>query len=101
MGAAGPDTIGRATAGDVFVWQPPAGATYDLIFVDPPYALLPQFGATLLARAAAWLAPGGEARLLLEAPGEYEPIPPPGWVLARRLGKGKRQPNSLIFARAE
>ncbi len=101
MGVAGPDALGRASEGDVFSWQPPAGAEFDLVFVDPPYALLPQFGATLLARTAAWLAPGTGVRLLLEAPGEYEPTPPPGWVLARRLGKGKRQPNSLIFARAE
>jgi 16S rRNA (guanine966-N2)-methyltransferase len=101
MGAAGPDALGRASEGDVFSWQPPTGAEFDLVFVDPPYALLPQFGAPLLARAAAWLAPGMEARLLLEAPGEYDPIPPPGWVLARRLGKGKRQPSSLIFARSE
>jgi 16S rRNA (guanine966-N2)-methyltransferase len=99
MGVALPDTLGRASEGDVFSWQPPAGTEFDLIFVDPPYALLPQFGATLLARAGAWMAPGPAARLLLEAPGEYDPLPPPGWVLARRLGKGKRQPNSLIFAR--
>ena len=101
MGASGPDALGRACAGDAFTWQPPMGAEFDLIFVDPPYALLPQFGAALLARAMAWLAPSTSARLLLEAPGEYEPPTPPGWALARRLGKGKRQPSSLIFARVE
>ncbi len=93
-------SLGQALEGDVFAWQPPAGAEFDLVFVDPPYALLPQFGVSLLERAAGWLAPGDGARLLLEAPGEYEPTPPPGWILARRLGQGRRQPNSLIFARA-
>ncbi len=99
MGVAKFGSLGQALEGDVFAWQPPAGAAFDLVFVDPPYALLPQFGAGLLERAAGWLAPGENARLLLEAPGEYEPVPPPGWVLARRLGQGRRQPNSLIFAR--
>jgi hypothetical protein len=54
----------------------------------------------LLTRAASWLVPVS-GRLLLEAPGEYEPAPPPGLVLVRRLGKGKRQPNSLIFAHSD
>jgi 16S rRNA (guanine966-N2)-methyltransferase len=99
MGVADAKTLGNVAEGDVFAWQPTPGAGFDLAFVDPPYALLPDFGAQLLARTAAWMAPGLEARLLLEAPGAYEPVPPPGWVLARRLGKGRRQPNSLIFRR--
>jgi len=101
IGASKPDELGRACEGDAFSWQPAPGAMFDLIFVDPPYALLSQFGAALLSRSASWIAPGPSARLLLEAPGEYEPTPPPGWVLARRLGKGKRQPSSLIFARLD
>jgi len=99
MGAVKSAALGLALEGDAFVWLPAPGVEFDLVFVDPPYALLPQFGAPLLERAAAWLAQGENARLLLEAPGEYEPTPPPGWTLVRRLGQGRRQPNSLIFAR--
>jgi len=99
MGVADANTLGQAVEGDAFVWQPPPGSVFDLVFVDPPYPLLPDFGTQLLARAAGWVAPGLEARLLLEAHGAYEAVPPPGWVLARRLGKGRRQPNSLIFRR--
>jgi 16S rRNA (guanine966-N2)-methyltransferase len=93
--------LGLAVQADVFAWKPPTGELFDLAFVDPPYALLPDFGADLLARAAACLAPGPPARLLLEAPGDYTPTPPAGWVLSRRLGRGRRQPGSLIFQRAE
>ncbi len=99
MDVADPKTLGHAAEADAFAWQPPPGSVFDLAFVDPPYALLPDFGGQLLARAAEWMAPGLEVRLLLEAPGEYEPPPLPGWTLARRLGKGRRQPNSLIFRR--
>jgi 16S rRNA (guanine966-N2)-methyltransferase len=99
MGIADAKTLGQAMEGDAFVWQPPPGMLFDLAFVDPPYALLPDFGAQLLGHAAKWMAPGPEARLLLEAPGAYEPVVLPGWTLARRLGKGRRQPNSLIFRR--
>jgi 16S rRNA (guanine966-N2)-methyltransferase len=92
--------IGHANEGDVFKWQPVPGAVFDLVFVDPPHALLPDFGALLLARAVTWVAPGSEATLLLEAHGEYEPTSPEGWNLVRRLGGGRRQPNSLIFRRS-
>jgi 16S rRNA (guanine966-N2)-methyltransferase len=93
--------IGLAVEGDVFKWQPPTGAVFDLIFVNPPYALWEPFGKDLVERAAAWMAPGSEGRLLLEAPGEFEPPIPAGWELTRRLGKGGgRQPNSVILRRA-
>jgi 16S rRNA (guanine966-N2)-methyltransferase len=101
MDGTDPKTLGLACEGDAFVWQPSTNETFDLAFIDPPYALLPDFGAQLLTRVTAWITPGTEARILLEAPGEYTPTPPPGWKLVRRLGKGKRQPNSLVFQREE
>jgi 16S rRNA (guanine966-N2)-methyltransferase len=100
LGAAAGSDFGRVLAADVFTWDPPAGAAFDLIFADPPYALLPERGDELLARALAWLAPGVEARLVLEAPGSFVPSPPPGYALARRLGHGLHQPGALFFARA-
>lgn len=92
--------IGLAAEGDVFKWQPVTGTVYDLIFVNPPYALWEPFGKDLVDRAASWLAPGCEGRILLEAPGEFEPPIPTGWELTRRLGKSSgRQPNSFILRR--
>jgi 16S rRNA (guanine966-N2)-methyltransferase len=101
LGEQNPAALGHACEGDVFTWEPPGPAGFDLVFVDPPYALLPLFGAKLLERAASWSAPGAHARLLLEAPGEFVVAPPAGWVLARHLGEGRRQPSSLIFRRAD
>ncbi len=100
MSRSDPPAMGEAAEGDAFLWQPRAGASFDLVFVNPPYALLPPFGLDLLTRAAAWVTPGGEGRLLLEAPGDYEPPALAGWELTRRLGRGRRQPSSLIFRRA-
>lgn len=99
LGATNAASLGHAYGGDIFKWQPPPGTLFDIIFVDPPYAMLPTQGMELLTRASAWLAPGPDARLLLEAPGVHPADAPPGWILARRLGKGARQPGSLIFRR--
>jgi len=99
MGVANSESLGRASEGDAFVWQPGMGEAFDLVFVNPPYALLPPFGVKLVERATAWVAHGENARLLLEAPGEYEPELPSGWRMTRRIGKGKRQPCSIIMAR--
>jgi 16S rRNA (guanine966-N2)-methyltransferase len=90
--------LGRVFPQDVFHWSPAPDARFDLIFADPPYALLPEQGDVLLSRAVAWLAP--DARLVLEAPGDYTPSALPGWSLLRRLGKGARQPSALIIGPA-
>jgi 16S rRNA (guanine966-N2)-methyltransferase len=100
LGAANPSDLGRIIKHDVFAWSPLAGETFDLIFADPPYALLPERGAELLVHAAALLTPNPNSRLVLEAPGSFTPTPPPGWTLRRRLGKGTHQPGALIFASA-
>jgi len=99
LGAADAAALGRVGEGDVYVWQPPDGTTFDLIFADPPYATLPERGNELITRACQWLSPSPQARLILEAPGMFEPNVPQGWKLLRRLGKGARQPGALIFAR--
>lgn len=97
LGAANSSVLGHIVKHDVFAWSPLTGETFDLVFADPPYALLPERGAELLARAATWLTPGPDSRLVLEAPGSFTPSPPPGWTLLRRLGKGTHQPGALIF----
>lgn len=98
--ATDPSALGQPVTADVFTWSPPTDARFDLIFADPPYALLPERGDALLARMAAWLEPNPEARLMLEAPGSFAPVVPEGWSLVRRLGKGAHQPGLLIFAPA-
>jgi 16S rRNA (guanine966-N2)-methyltransferase len=70
----------------------PEPESVDLIFCDPPYALLPK----VLPQLETWmrgLRPGGW--LLLEAPGSTLPGTHP--VPQRCLGRGKQQPHAHLF----
>lgn len=84
---------------DAFNWMPEREHAFYLIFIDPPYALLEQRGAALLARGPVLLAKHEGARLLLECPGEYDPGEVHGLRLIKRLGKGKQQPSVLVYGR--
>lgn len=74
-------------------------ATPDLVFIDPPYDLIPELAPSLFARLSEVLAPNLEALVVFELPGELE-LAPPGWTLIKRLGKGARQPTVAFFQRA-
>ncbi|RPG83977.1 MAG: methyltransferase [Coraliomargarita sp. TMED73] len=78
------------------------GATqgpFDLIFVDPPYALIEAKIQDIFGEIIAPLvAPDG--RVCLEMPGALE-VDFPGWECIRRLGKsGKDKPSAGIYRRA-
>ncbi len=99
MGVAGQEaSLGEIRQADVFAWSPPAGRVFDFIFADPPYALFETQGAALIARLTAWLSPDGV--LVLEAPGNYEPVLPPAFACRKRLCKGPHQPSALMVSRA-
>jgi 16S rRNA G966 N2-methylase RsmD len=68
---------------------------YDLVFADPPYALLPGRASDIFRVAASALAEEGGA-LVCEMPGELE-LAHPGFTLVRRLGKGRHQPSVACF----
>jgi len=74
------------------------GAVPDLVFVDPPYELIPEIAPGLFARLAEVLAPKPDAIVVFEYPGELE-LAPEGWRLVKRLGKGARQPTVGFFRR--
>ena len=73
-------------------------SAFDLIFADPPYALLSNADFQkslfeLFGRVAR-----ENAYIILEAPAEFEPDAPEGFKLAKRLGKkSKGKPSQLIF----
>lgn len=77
-----------------------AGAVPDLVFVDPPYEMIPKIAPGLLARLAELLAGKPDPVIVFELPGELELTPPEGWVLAKRLGKGIRQPTVQFLRKA-
>jgi 16S rRNA (guanine966-N2)-methyltransferase len=79
---------------------PLGGATVpDLVFIDPPYELIPLLLGPLFARLRETLATKPDALVVFEAPGEVE-LAPEGWTLLKRLGKGARQPTVAFFRRA-
>lgn len=93
-------SLGRDTAGlqvvtaDATTVLP--GAVPDLVFIDPPYEIIPEVAPKLFARLDGWLAKKPEALIVCEMPGGLE-LSPPGWTCVRRLGKGARQPTVSIF----
>ena len=80
-----------------FKWE--GLAVPDLVFVDPPYELLPVVVPRLFPRLDALLSGHPEALVVLEFPGGAEPEPS-GWHCVRQIGRGgARQPNVRIFQR--
>jgi 16S rRNA (guanine966-N2)-methyltransferase len=72
------------------------GEAPDLVFVDPPYEIIPEVGPKIFARLDAVLATKPEAIVVFEMPGGTE-LSPAGWTCVKRLGKGARQPTAAIF----
>lgn len=70
----------------------------DLVFIDPPYEIIPEVAPALFARLTDLLAGKPDAIIVFEMPGEIE-LAPPGWTLLKRLGKGARQPTVGFFRR--
>lgn len=88
----------KMVARDVFSLEvnPPA---FDLIFLDPPYAMIEDQLATIFKKAVTPIALE-RARAIVELPGNLEPNIS-GWELIKRLGKvGKNKPTIAIFQRA-
>ncbi len=77
---------------------PMSGALPDLVFIDPPYEIIPEIAPGLFARLAALLASKPDAIVVFEFPGELE-LTPVGWTLLKRLGQGARQPTVGFFVR--
>jgi len=68
----------------------------DLVFVDPPYELIPEVADLIFARIAE--AASRDVIVIFELPGQLE-LKPAGWAMFKRLGKGGRQPTAGFFRR--
>jgi 16S rRNA (guanine966-N2)-methyltransferase len=76
----------------------PLGEAPDLVFIDPPYEIIPTVAPVLFARLAELFAAKPAALVVFEAPGEIE-LAAAGWILRKRLGKGRGQPTVMFFER--
>src|SRR5690606_24645703 len=96
--AAIPLSVGTVLPRDIYsVLRVPVA--FDIIFIDPPYDCIADALPRIFSTAVAALA-SPESRIVLELPGNLDPIVP-GWHLVRRIGKsGKDKPTAAIFERA-
>lgn len=74
------------------------GPAPDLVFIDPPYDLIPELGLGLFAKLDIVLASVDDPLVIFEMPGELT-LEPPNWSCVKRLGKGVRQPTVCFFRR--
>ena len=74
------------------------GSPPDLVFIDPPYEVIPGLAPALFQRLGEILAPGTGPLIVFEMPGEVD-LAPAGWRARKRLGQGTRQPTAAIFER--
>jgi len=74
----------------------PWGAPPDLVFIDPPYEIIPGVAPKLFARLTELLASKPGLIVVFEMPGEME-LTPGGWTCLKRLGRGARQPTACVF----
>ena len=72
------------------------GEAPDLVFIDPPYAIIAEVAAKLFVRLDELLAAKPDALVVFEMPGEVA-MAPTGWNCIKQLGKGARQPTVRIF----
>ena len=87
------DTLQVVTADATHVMP---GEIPDLVFIDPPYEIIPDVAPKLFARLDELLASKPDALVVFEMPGGTE-ISPAGWACIKQLGKGARQPTARIF----
>ena len=78
---------------------PTITASPDLVFIDPPYEMIPRISTMLFEGLSLMLRNSADPVIVFEMPGEIE-LSPAGWVCAKRLGKGARQPTVAFFKRA-
>jgi 16S rRNA (guanine966-N2)-methyltransferase len=86
---------------DAATWTPAPGAPPpDLVFIDPPYEIIPEFAPRVFVLLAALLAPHPDPVIIFELPGELTLAAPAGWECVKRLGKGARQPTAAFYKKS-
>jgi 16S rRNA (guanine966-N2)-methyltransferase len=70
--------------------------TPDLVFIDPPYEVIPNIVEPLFERLSARFKQARGILVIFESPGELE-LAPKGWTCLKRLGRGVRQPTVSVF----
>jgi 16S rRNA (guanine966-N2)-methyltransferase len=96
MGKGGEELL--AVEADALSLPTGTGEPPDLIFVDPPYDLIPEIAPPLFGKLDAALGRDWPGLIVFEMPGG-DTLEPAGWVCDKRLGRGARQPSAAFFRR--
>jgi len=78
---------------------PKSGPAPDLIFVDPPYAVIGELAPALFKKLGDAVGSGADGLVVFEMPGDME-LTVEGWECVKRLGRGTRQPTAAIYRRS-
>jgi 16S rRNA (guanine966-N2)-methyltransferase len=82
---------------DVLSWLLPDQTwAPDIVFIDPPYEIIPGCAPVLFSALSEMLRNKADPVIIFEMPGELT-IEPSGWNCVKRLGKGARQPTAAFF----
>ena len=89
---------GKVFHSDVLKWRPPKNSCFDLVFVDPPYAIIDVVAVPIFKNLGDWVC--DEATVIFEMPAGLE-MELKGWVEFKRLGKrGKGDPTQRFLRQA-
>lgn len=89
-----PVTDVEIAAADATRWGPVPGDRAKVIFIDPPYSMIPDVADVLFPKLGNWIEPDGV--VVFEMPGTLD-VAPGGWERFKRLGKGRHQPTCCFF----
>ncbi len=86
---------------DVFDAVDYLNTEFDLIFIDPPYSMLEEYGEKILSTFGKFLKRRDNARLIFEVPAHYKTPQVHGFVEIRRLGRiaSANHPNVIVYTR--
>lgn len=86
---------------DVFDIPDSLNSEFDMIFIDPPYSMVDEFGEKILSTFGPFLKKGDNARLMFEVPARYKTPQVRGLVEIRRLGRiaSANHPNVIVYTR--
>lgn len=86
---------------DIFAVTDQLNTEFDLIFIDPPYNMVEEFGDQILTTFGPFLKKADNARLIFEVPARYKTPIVRGLVEIRRLGRiaSANHPNVIVYTR--
>ncbi len=87
---------GKVFQADVLKWRPPLNLYFNLVFVDPPYAMIGDVALPLFESLGDWISE--DATVIFEMPAGLE-IEFNGWEEFKRLGKRGRGDPTQRFLR--